>query len=221
MKKSIIIAITALILCVANGCSSDDDVMDMNYIAIYKNEIYDEIKFWYPISNDWEEVSAWVGFEEDVSGPVQYTQNAMFLKDDVNHLFLVYDNKLSDLNYFYKRSESLPNVYSDSVEKVVFPHGPYSKINSTIILNDKSLMIWKEFFKQCYEDKDSIVVEKAIDTLSGIDIYFKDLPMYYYYGSLGITKSGKICVSSRDFENSTEQYIVLPDELSQYILSFM
>lgn len=219
MKKTIIIVFALLIFCTMSGCRSDDDIY-MNYIAIYENEIYDEVKFWYPISNDWEEVSAWVGFEKYVSEPVQYTKNAMFLKNDIDHRFLAYDSKLDDLHFFYKRSESLPTAYSDSVEKVVFAYSPYTKItDSTIILTDDSLMIWKEFFKQCYENKESVVVEKAEHVLSAVNIYFEDLPMFYYYGSMGITKSGKICILSRDFGDGVTDYVVLPEKLSQYILS--
>lgn len=207
----------AICLFLLSGCHTPNTISHDPFVAVYNGNIYDEVDNWYPVNEDYKTVSVWIGFENDISEPIVYSKQANVLKTDTDCIGLVYDNKLSDMNYFIKRDTNIPQVYKDAVQKIVLVND-----SANIELRKDGLVSYLEFLKQCYSDKSSYVVEEweqgSPDMF--IYVYFQDFPLYYYYGYFGRLESGKYGFSSWDFQNYNTHGIVIPDNITNQILQY-
>ena len=208
-----------MIICLLalSGCRTTSPNSEDRYIALYNGDIYDEVDNWYPVSKDYEPVSAWIGFEDEMTESITYSKQASILKSDTKHIALIYDNQLSDMNYFIKRDAHIPHICTDTVEKIVLV-----KDDERIPLEKDNFSSYLKFINQCYSDKASYVTDKWNHSAPDwfIYVYFQDFPLYYYYGYFGQLKSGQYGFSSWDFEGYNTHGIALPESISNDILSY-
>lgn len=210
MKKLVFLLAAAIFL--LSGCASTTD--NQRFVAIYNNEIYKEAPNWYPINPTYTSVRAWVGTEEDASHPTDDLSKVLLANANPTHPFIAYDNQLSETHYLIKGDDTLPDVYTDKIEKIVL-----SRDDENTVISGSALESLVDFLRQCHAGTISYQTEKwksgAPDQL--VYIYFEEFPLYYYYGYFGQSESGKSGFSSWDVESYNTQCILLPDAVAEGI----
>lgn len=199
-------------LLVLTGCKEMEGIPHKRETSLlYDGEVFDfhSGSYWTPVDKrtKWEDVC--VGFYDTdaENGQVEYTTRAKILKGSSSISVIAYG--AVETNYYIKRGQT-PSVYVDNVEKIVV-----SNDFSSISIETNDLTGWLEFLKESHLNKHCEYEkwsEEAPDY--SVYVYFTDFPLYYYYGYMGRSESGRWGISTWDYADYNSSCIIIPDELA-------
>lgn len=218
MRKYTLLFFGIILALLVTACDNGDDNPG-KFIAYYQGHQYTEVEGWTIVGSLKSEEDAWVGFERDFSTSAPNNSKVMIHKGDPKNIFISYDNKISGVTIFHRDTEPLPKYFSESISSVVlFGFADHENI----VLNGTIVKEMHKLLRDCREDPESLEIEKPKETnIAGIKIYFKNCNAYYYFGVLGVSETGKLCIYSTDITelDPYSQYIALPVEIENYILA--